>query len=408
MNRAYAFATTTAFQKTATNLQEGLVANGFERIEAKALVRTDEATLTGLEEGGSAYLYEESLPEGVDAAAFKLNVETATGHRVKVDVANGKLLARGALTDYDRTAVMLAVPATAASAVEALVHKSRGARLKPPADPRDASRFAVPLLCVRKGNGLELFDRAHFLDVPWPLETCDPAAIIKHFAPPTTAANEAHLNVSNAGTTTVTFVQDLHEQLALTLEHRGWSRPHLINWLDRRLPLQSRQDITRTSSTLFIKKALDTLESSRGMTLEALAYGKAKVLDALTRTIADYREEREKQAFQRVLVPSVLSYETSHEAELEFDESKYAYRQPYRGGTIFNKHFCRVVGDLEPSGEEYACAVYLERLPQVKTWVRNTASQPHSFWLQTSTDKFYPDFVALLEDGRVLVVEYKG
>ena len=31
-----------------------------------------------------------------------------------------------------------------------------------------------------------------------------------------------------------------------------------------------------------------------------------------------------------------------------------------------------------------------------------------SFWLQTSTDKFYPDFVALLTDGRFLVVEYKG
>ncbi len=31
-----------------------------------------------------------------------------------------------------------------------------------------------------------------------------------------------------------------------------------------------------------------------------------------------------------------------------------------------------------------------------------------SFWLPTSTDRFYPDFVALLEGGRILVVEYKG
>lgn len=31
-----------------------------------------------------------------------------------------------------------------------------------------------------------------------------------------------------------------------------------------------------------------------------------------------------------------------------------------------------------------------------------------SFWLQTSTDRFYPDFVAELVDGRFLVVEYKG
>jgi type III restriction enzyme len=41
--------------------------------------------------------------------------------------------------------------------------------------------------------------------------------------------------------------------------------------------------------------------------------------------------------------------------------------------------------------------------------VRNLALQPESsFRLQTSTDRFYPDFVAETLDGRLLVVEYKG
>ena len=31
-----------------------------------------------------------------------------------------------------------------------------------------------------------------------------------------------------------------------------------------------------------------------------------------------------------------------------------------------------------------------------------------AFWLPTATDYFYPDFVAELVDGRLLVVEYKG
>ena len=48
-------------------------------------------------------------------------------------------------------------------------------------------------------------------------------------------------------------------------------------------------------------------------------------------------------------------------------------------------------------------------MPHVKHWVRNLERQEHSsFWLPTSTDRFYPDFVAELTDGRVLVVEYKG
>ncbi len=52
--------------------------------------------------------------------------------------------------------------------------------------------------------------------------------------------------------------------------------------------------------------------------------------------------------------------------------------------------------------------MYLDRHPKVKTWVRNTSQQRHSFWLQTSSDRFYPDFLALLTDGRVLALEYKG
>lgn len=47
--------------------------------------------------------------------------------------------------------------------------------------------------------------------------------------------------------------------------------------------------------------------------------------------------------------------------------------------------------------------------PAVKHWVRNVERDDRlSFWLPTATDYFYPDFVAELQDGRVLVVEYKG
>lgn len=51
----------------------------------------------------------------------------------------------------------------------------------------------------------------------------------------------------------------------------------------------------------------------------------------------------------------------------------------------------------------------IDQMDEVEVWVRNLDRRPESsFWLQTATDRFYPDFVALLKDGRVLVVEYKG
>ena len=69
----------------------------------------------------------------------------------------------------------------------------------------------------------------------------------------------------------------------------------------------------------------------------------------------------------------------------------------------------RNVGGLKSEGEEFDCAVFLDQLPEVEWWVRNLERKPHSsFWLQTATDRFYPDFVAMLKDGRRLVVESKG
>jgi len=66
------------------------------------------------------------------------------------------------------------------------------------------------------------------------------------------------------------------------------------------------------------------------------------------------------------------------------------------------------VGDLADSGEEFDCAVHLDRHPKVRYWIRNIDRKKSSFWLQLPHAKFYPDFVAMLTDGRVLAVEYKG
>ncbi len=61
------------------------------------------------------------------------------------------------------------------------------------------------------------------------------------------------------------------------------------------------------------------------------------------------------------------------------------------------------------NGEEEACAKIIDDHAAVVQWVRNEERRPyHSFWLQTSTDRFYPDFVCQLRDDRVLAVEYKG
>lgn len=91
-----------------------------------------------------------------------------------------------------------------------------------------------------------------------------------------------------------------------------------------------------------------------------------------------------------------------------FDEQTYAYNQPYKGARKFNRHYFSIMGDLKPEGEEFRCAVWLDEHPKVRLWVRNVDRKSNAFWLQLSGARFYPDFVAMLTDGRILVVEYKG
>jgi len=66
LNRAYAFATTTSFQHAANTLRDGLVSNGFERVEAQALVRVVAEPIDGLEEGGSSFVYSEPIPVQIE------------------------------------------------------------------------------------------------------------------------------------------------------------------------------------------------------------------------------------------------------------------------------------------------------------------------------------------------------
>lgn len=76
---------------------------------------------------------------------------------------------------------------------------------------------------------------------------------------------------------------------------------------------------------------------------------------------------------------------------------RFAYRC-----NVFNS-VCPVIHDLRektPAGkvaEEFRCAMAIDSQAKVKHWVRNIERQEaFSFWLPTSTDYFYADFVAEL------------
>jgi type III restriction enzyme len=139
-----------------------------------------------------------------------------------------------------------------------------------------------------------------------------------------------------------------------------------------------------------------------------LVLNRHRLVAAIEARIRHHREQERTATWQRFLLDdSALVAPESH--AIDFSTIHYDPSWYYDGGFKFQKHyFSPGPGELKSSGEEYQCACFLDGLAEVKTWVRNLSRRSTAFSLQISKQRFYPDFVCLLHDGRVLVVEYKG
>jgi type III restriction enzyme len=136
---------------------------------------------------------------------------------------------------------------------------------------------------------------------------------------------------------------------------------------------------------------------------------KYQLAKAVQQKVAAYRQQAYAQSYQTFLLAPQAQVATSFADGFAFDNRTYPAAWFYSGAYQFKKHFFGSVGELGSKGEEFECAKLLDTLPQVKYWIRNLSTRPQtSFWLPTSTDRFYPDFVALLQDGRIFALEYKG
>jgi type III restriction enzyme len=59
--------------------------------------------------------------------------------------------------------------------------------------------------------------------------------------------------------------------------------------------------------------------------------------------------------------------------------------------------------------EEALCAKKIDDHTNVKRWIRNLVHESAGgFSLPLSPGRFFPDFIAELNDGRIAIVEYKG
>lgn len=402
LNCAYAFAASQRFIDAANALKDALVENGFQRMEASDFVISQEQPAMTFD-AGSLFFH---ASEPVTEAPSLSNLDPPLQARVTFDAEAGRISVSGVLSVEDAQALQSCFEREEnRSAVERLFQRGQGRSLDSVA-PREP--FRVPFLAIRVDGQLELFEENHFLDAAWNLAQCDATLSEPEFPSSFVAGSAGQIDVTAPGRVEMTeYVDQLHENLQQLYPEPGWTVPALANWLDRQIP---HRDITQAHSSLFIANMLSGLIESRSVTVEQLARQKYRLRSAVETKIDLHRKAQSKRSFDRMLFEALNpDIEVSPDVCFEYNEDRYAPNAYYEGGFVFRKHYFPRVGDLRSDGEEFECAALIDGHPQVRYWVRNLERRPESsFWLQTSTDKFYPDFVAMLNDGRILVVEYKG
>jgi type III restriction enzyme len=181
----------------------------------------------------------------------------------------------------------------------------------------------------------------------------------------------------------------------------------LIFWLDRRL---ARSDVSQLVLQDFLSRIIHKLIDGRGVRLADLLLHKYLLEDKIRAKLDEYRVRAASSGLEVLLNLPELDQAIAWETNFIFSKDRCPYPRGESASSYgFSKHFFPVVDTLNRDGEEYDCAKEIDALDEVETWVRNVPPRHQwCFRLPTSRDNFYPDFVARLKDGRILIVEYKG
>jgi len=408
LNRAYAHVSSPRFGEGARALADTLIEKmGFEPDEAAAAMEVRQAEMPGFESPGGLFDRTPILLETVEAAPDLSGLDNEVTARVKVETrpdGTVTVAVTGDIPEVLEQRLSAAVKPERREALRASVHRHRIAYQNSISPAERGETFAVPRLFLNVQGELQLAEEELILDLGgWTLNDCSAELSPVEFAIQETAERwEVDLDGEKVSYRHL----DQNIQLEIGLLKLDWTDLQLSRWLDR----QCRQpDITQPVLLEFCRRLVVSLVETRRLALNDLVRFKYLLAKVVQQKIATYRREAYATGYQDCLFGPQAQIETGFADGFAFDKRPYPAAWFYKGAYRFKSHFFGMVGELESKGEEFECARTIDTLPPVKHWIRNLATRPQtSFWLPTSTDRFYPDFVAELQDGRILVIEYKG
>jgi len=402
LNRAYAHVCSPNTAMVANQLADRLVAMGFEEMEAAQFVQPQLGDL--FSEQAQQPAEAQSVIPVPEAAAKALVAAAPAAVSVGKGEEGTEVTLTGLLPQAAYDAALAAVPKKEREALGKQFERHQVRAHAATAPSQRGERFMpVPQLCLPVQGEMVLVEPdllADLADFSLNGQAGDLPGFNKEDAerPYLVDVDGGHLKIRQ---------DDGIHGLNIDLAGEVIRREDVIRELDRRV---RREDILQPDMIAWLGRVLDGLVA-RGIELTYMARHINQLSDAIAKQLKAMEQGLRNTAFQQALFGGVSKASLSDHYQFTFDPHNYPARWLFEGRYDFSKHFYPLPGELKPeiSGEETACAIQIDEMPEVKWWVRNLERQPEAaFWLPTSTDRFYPDFVAQLKDGRILVVEYKG
>ncbi|WP_133478252.1 DEAD/DEAH box helicase [Cognatilysobacter segetis] len=412
MSKAYAHVVTDTFGRAAGELTQSLINIGFNPLEAAAAVRKERPLpLTGGETAPPPEL-PKTVIDVAKAPDFS-DIPERDKDRVRFTPApSGKGGTLELLDELDTStiqAIAEAVPeGEKRDAVQHKValHQMATQAVKAPSERGEV--FTVPRLYLRDHEQLELLEQGQRLpSFTWDLLSTPP--------------DMSSLSIADDAMTFEVYLEGDKVQFHAVKDDAATYLPgfaqdrtltDLIGWLDQEIRDKAlKQPVIRE----WIRRCITTLHEERGFSEAQLLRAQFVLRRKLREQLQLEKEKAYKAGFNQLLIDGDITVPPEEGCNYTFapDMTKYPALSYYDGPYRFKKHYYPRPGDLRwktpggADGEEYQCAQQIDLLDDVQFWVRNLV-HPTQFWMPTSKQRTYPDFVLRLSDGRLFVVEYKG
>jgi type III restriction enzyme len=402
LNRAYAHVSSTSWTKAAEQMEDCLVDMGFDKLEAEQFTQIqttfiDDEPVTFKPQEPVVFI----LTEEPDLSKFdlteraQLKIETGSDSRLLLRVS-------GEVTSDLEMKIIASVQEDDRLKVSETIAQYRQHPKRPLSPAERGEPFVVPQLSLLIDGEPELAEYAlddhlwNILDYPAELTETDFTVEEK--------ATSYEFDIKGEQLT----YKFLGKQLPLDFgdTESGLTDLQLTRWLEPRL----RQPNIRPENLLeFTRKTLKQLLEKRNIPLVTLVRGRFQLLKAVANKIKEHQVADSKANYQALLFGDTTTAETTYDYAFKFDPHSYPANDFYQGRYQFNKHYYGATIAAFDTDEELECAKAIDENEEVKYWVRNLVHDTWAFRLPLSNGHFfYPDFVAMLNDGRTFAVEYKG